>query len=192
MSSISNVTETYDWNNTFDHDFAATYIFTEDKNGRWSLILGYEPEPNYVSSFGGCKDGSRETALQTAKRELKEETADQLHLTDQDYFNHTVTILRKIKPGEKIGYMFLLYLPNIDFETLNKDISRAWRKETREVYREVSKICLIHWIEWLKQVELSKMDPYQINYIYCNYDNHNRYKLRDKIRDTMIWLANNY
>jgi hypothetical protein len=211
---IENITLDFDWDKTYDHDFAGTIIFTENKtynedgsHPKMQLILGYEPGPNHISPFAGGRDDLAESANDTAMRELKEETADQLQLTKSDYQENLIAVLRKTKrvkgnnsrqnnenESEDVnqddiyrGYIFILFIPDLDFETLNRDVQRSYLIETRPTYREVSKLCLINWKDVIQAIQSNNL-----TYLPCSHDNRNKYRLRDKAKDTMVWIYENY
>lgn len=155
------VTSSFDWKNPpLSHSFSASYLLCnitdEEERERVFWLAGYEPKHNYISPGGGSTDPG-ENAVETAIRELYEETCSQVKFTKEEFEKVCFGVLHKTYKGEKYdGYVFLLLIDvNNEYpQNLDRDVRKAYRHETRDTFREVDHIVPVDWNELMYQEDI--------------------------------------
>jgi hypothetical protein len=132
-----------------------TYLLNQKKDGQTFWLGGYEPKHNYISPAGGSRD-PEEDVLQTARRELYEETCSQMYFKQDVFQKKCFGILRKQEKG-RIGYIFLVLVHDWDDQSLNQKLQRAYRQETRPHYKEIDRIVSVRWDSLMHQKSLKRV-----------------------------------
>lgn len=176
--------------NTKDHCTGHVYLMSK-YNNCYYVVMGHNKLRNYCTSFGGFKNSSSETLMDTICREFSEETLNCL-INNHDlkkYLSKSTIITRKSPKGQH--YISFSIIPNAIFDIKKIDTNFKQLLKNPNLTTDEQENDYLTLIP-LVNIQNALMKKININdFIVKDYLNHD-VKIRDISVTVFEWIFDNF